>query len=167
MVCVCVCLSVTTFPPTSRNKTAKKRYVRLHHYTSLILKRAIFVKVLCSKVMALKASEQANMQMSTGLPDQILLVFCTMETSDFHEERGPVQCCLQRYIHVLASYARCRVELHVLFAHIYRSPSFAFSVYFPLHVRLTCTCAHASLARPRPNISAEGLHFSAFHYVIK
>ena len=28
-----------------------------------------------------------------------------------------------------------------------------------------CAClAHASLARPRPNISAEGLHFSAFHY---
>ena len=27
-----------------------------------------------------------------------------------------------------------------------------------------CTClAHASLARPRPNISAEGWHFSAFH----
>ena len=44
--------------------------------------------------------------------------------------------------------------------------SFAFSVYFPLHVRLTCALAlrlaHASLARPRPNISAEGLHFSAF-----
>ena len=56
------------------------------------------------------------MQMSTGLPDQILLVFCTVEASDFHEERGPVQCCLQRYI--LASYARCRVELRVLFTHI-------------------------------------------------
>ena len=53
-VCVClsVCLSVTTFSPTSRNKTAKKRYVWLYRYTSLILKLAIFVKVLHSKVMA-------------------------------------------------------------------------------------------------------------------
>ena len=99
------------------------------------------------------------MQMSTGLADQILLIFCTVEASDFHEERGP--CCLQRYI--LASYAHCRVELRVLFAHIYGSPSFAFYVYFPLHVRLTCMCVHASLVRACPNISAEGLHFSAFH----
>ena len=58
-LCVFVCLSVTTFSPTSRNKTAKKRYVRLHRYTSLILKLAIFVKVLLSKVMAWK-SQQAN-----------------------------------------------------------------------------------------------------------
>ena len=50
-VCLSVCLSVTTFSSTSRNKTAKKRYVWLHRYTSLILKLAIFVKVLRSKVM--------------------------------------------------------------------------------------------------------------------
>ena len=46
VVGLCLCLSVCPFSPTSRNKTAKKRYVRLCRYTSLILKLAIFVKVL-------------------------------------------------------------------------------------------------------------------------
>ena len=47
-----VCLSVTTFSATTRNKAAKKRYQRVQYYTGLILKMAIFVKVLRSKVMA-------------------------------------------------------------------------------------------------------------------
>ena len=47
-----VCLSVTTFSATTRNKAAKKRYQRVQYHTGLILKMAIFVKVLRSKVMA-------------------------------------------------------------------------------------------------------------------
>ena len=42
-------LSVTTFSATTRNKAAKKR---CQCHTGLILKIAIFVKVLRSKVMA-------------------------------------------------------------------------------------------------------------------
>jgi hypothetical protein len=45
-------LSVTTFSATTRNKAAKKRYQRVQCHTGLILKMAIFVKVLRSKVMA-------------------------------------------------------------------------------------------------------------------
>ena len=47
-----VCLSVTTFSATTRNKAAKKRYQWVQYHTGLILKMAIFVKVLRSKVMA-------------------------------------------------------------------------------------------------------------------
>ena len=46
-----VCLSVTTFSATTRNKAAKKRYQRVQYHTGLIFKMAIFVKVLRSKVM--------------------------------------------------------------------------------------------------------------------
>ena len=45
-------VTVTTFSATTRNKAAKKRYQRVQCHTGLILKRAIFVKVLRSKVMA-------------------------------------------------------------------------------------------------------------------
>ena len=51
-VCPSVVLSVTTFSATTRNKAAKKRYQRVQCHTGLILKMAIFVKVLRSKVMA-------------------------------------------------------------------------------------------------------------------
>ena len=44
-VCLCVCLSVTTFSATTHNKAAKKRYQRLQYS---IGKMVIFVKVLCS-----------------------------------------------------------------------------------------------------------------------
>ena len=47
-----VCLSVTTFSATTRNKAAKKRYQQVQYHTGLIFKMAIFVKVLRSKVMA-------------------------------------------------------------------------------------------------------------------
>ena len=47
-----VCLSVTTFSATTRNKAANKRYQRVQYHTGLIYKMAIFVKVLRSKVMA-------------------------------------------------------------------------------------------------------------------
>ena len=47
-----VCLSVTTFSATTRNKAAKKQYQRVQYHTGLILKMAILVKVLGSKVMA-------------------------------------------------------------------------------------------------------------------
>ena len=52
LVCVSVCLSVTTFSATTRNKPAKKRHQRVQRYTGLILKLAIFVKALRSRVMA-------------------------------------------------------------------------------------------------------------------
>ena len=47
-----VCLSVTTFSPATRNKTAKKRYQRVQCHTGFILKIAFLVKMLRSKVMA-------------------------------------------------------------------------------------------------------------------
>ena len=51
-VCLSVCLSVTTFSATTRNKAAKKRYQRVQYHTGLIFKMAIFVKALRSEVMA-------------------------------------------------------------------------------------------------------------------
>ena len=47
-----VCLSVTTFSPATRNKTAKKRYQRVQCHTGFIFKMAFLVKMLRSKVMA-------------------------------------------------------------------------------------------------------------------
>ena len=60
-VSVSVCLSVTTFSPTSRNKTAKMRYVRLHCYTSFILKLAIFPKSTAFKLWREKANKLISM----------------------------------------------------------------------------------------------------------
>ena len=78
-VSLSVRLSVTTFSATTRNKPAKKRYQRVQCHTGLILKMAIFVKLLHSKVMAWKPSEQANMLMSMAYLDQILPVSSTVE----------------------------------------------------------------------------------------
>ena len=52
-LCLSVCLSVcvTTFSATVCNKAAKKQYQRVQRYTGFILKMAIFVKILRSKVM--------------------------------------------------------------------------------------------------------------------
>ena len=47
-----ICLSVTTFYPATRNKTAKERYQRAQCHTGFILKVAFLVKMLRSKVMA-------------------------------------------------------------------------------------------------------------------
>ena len=47
-----VSLSVTAFSATTRNKAAKKRYQLVQCHTGLILKMAICVLVLRSKVMA-------------------------------------------------------------------------------------------------------------------
>ena len=49
-VCLPVCLSVSlSFSATTRNKASKKRYQQVQCHTGLILKMAIFVKVLRSK----------------------------------------------------------------------------------------------------------------------
>ena len=51
--CVCVCLSVTTFSATTRNEAAKYGYVPASLLQQrLDLKKAIFVKLWRSKVMA-------------------------------------------------------------------------------------------------------------------
>ena len=69
LVCVSVCVSVTTFSAATRNETAKKRYQRVQCHTGFILKVAILVKMLRSKDnYVVKQSEGANMQISTGLP---------------------------------------------------------------------------------------------------
>ena len=77
-----VCLSVTKFSATTHNKPAKKRHQRVQRYTGFMFKMAIFVKLLCSKVMAWKPSEQANMLISTGLPRPGPLALCIL--SAFH-----------------------------------------------------------------------------------
>ena len=50
--CLSVCLSVTTFSAATRNKTANKRYWWVQCHTGFILKIAVFVKMLRSRVMA-------------------------------------------------------------------------------------------------------------------
>ena len=54
LLCHSVRPSVTTFSATTRNKAAKKRCQRVQCHTGLILKRAIFVKVLRSKSYGVK-----------------------------------------------------------------------------------------------------------------
>ena len=71
-----VCLSVTTFSPSTRNKTAKKQYQLVHCHTGFISKMAILVKRLRSKVMA------ANMQISTGSPRPRLLALCILKAQE-------------------------------------------------------------------------------------
>ena len=63
---VCVCLSVTTFSAATSNKTANKQCCWVQCHTGFILKIAVFVKMLRSK--GVKQSEEANIQISTGLP---------------------------------------------------------------------------------------------------
>ena len=50
LVCHSVRLSGTTYSATTRNKAAKKRYQRVQCHTGLILKIAIFIKVLRSTI---------------------------------------------------------------------------------------------------------------------
>ena len=79
-VCLSVCLSLlTTFSATTRNKPAKKRQQQVQRYTGFILKMAMFVKLLRSRVMAWKPSEQANMLISTGLPRPGPLALCILK----------------------------------------------------------------------------------------
>ena len=59
-----VCLSVTTFSATTRNKPAKKQHQRVQRYTGFISKMAIFVYK--NKGMAWKPSQEANMLIITG-----------------------------------------------------------------------------------------------------
>ena len=64
-----VCLSVTTFSATTRNKAAKKRYQRVQCHTGLILKMAIFVLLMSmaqilpvsSTVEAVEVTRRASM----------------------------------------------------------------------------------------------------------
>ena len=51
-LCVCLSVCVTTFSAATRNETAKKRYQRVQCHTGFILKMAILIKMLRSKVMA-------------------------------------------------------------------------------------------------------------------
>ena len=66
---VTACLSVCyRYSGTTGYKAAKERYQRPQCYVGMDLKKAIFPKLLRSKVMACKTSEKANMLISTGLP---------------------------------------------------------------------------------------------------
>ena len=66
--CLSVCLSVTTFSAATSKKTANKRYELVQYHTGFIFKIAFFLKMLRSKSYGVKQSEEANMQISTGLP---------------------------------------------------------------------------------------------------
>ena len=62
-----VCLSVTTFSATLRNKQVKKQHQWVQRCIGFIFRMAIFVKVPHSEVMTWKPSEQANLLItSTG-----------------------------------------------------------------------------------------------------
>ena len=73
----------------------KQRYQRVQRYTGLIFNLAIFIKTLHSKVTARKPSEQANIQITTGLPRLHLACFRTVEASEVTPEgNGRVLRCL-------------------------------------------------------------------------
>ena len=63
--CLSVCLSVTTFSAATSNKTANKRYEWVQCHTGFILKIG---KNAAFESYGVKQSEEANMQISTGLP---------------------------------------------------------------------------------------------------
>ena len=64
-----VYLSVTTFSAATSNKTANKRYEWVQCHTGFILKIAgFFCKNAAFESYGVKQSEEANMQISTGLP---------------------------------------------------------------------------------------------------
>ena len=67
-VCLSVCLSVTTFSAATSNKTANKRYEWVQCHTGFIFKIAFFVKNVALESYGVKQSEEANMQINTGLP---------------------------------------------------------------------------------------------------
>ena len=77
---LCVCLFTTL--SATRNKPTKKRHQQVKHYAGLIFKIAIFVKILHSKVMTWKPTEQANMLISTGLPRLGLLALCILKEQE-------------------------------------------------------------------------------------
>ena len=52
-VCVCVCLSVCYhYSGTTGYEAAKERYQRPERYVGIVFKKAIFLKLLRSRVMA-------------------------------------------------------------------------------------------------------------------
>ena len=68
-VILSVCLSVTTFSAAASNKTANKRYEWVKCHTGFILKNSVFLsKNVALESHGVKQSEEANMQISTGLP---------------------------------------------------------------------------------------------------
>ena len=68
LFCHSVCLSVTTFSAATSNKTANKRYEWVQCHTGFIFKITFFVKKIALESYGVKQSEEANMQISTGLP---------------------------------------------------------------------------------------------------
>ena len=67
--CLSVCLSVTTFFAATSNKTANNRYEWVQCHTGFILKNSVFCKKnVAFESYCVEQSEEANMQISTGLP---------------------------------------------------------------------------------------------------
>ena len=60
LVCVSVCLSVTTFSATARNNAPNKIYQRLQRDMSKVLKMAFSLTMLCSEVMASFAYRESH-----------------------------------------------------------------------------------------------------------
>ena len=73
-----VCLSARLLP----RATNRPKSQRVQRYTGLILKMAIFQKILRSKVMAWEPSERANMLISTGLPKLGPLGLCILKAQE-------------------------------------------------------------------------------------
>ena len=64
MFCHSVCLSVTTFSAATSNKTANKRFSA----TLALFLNSGFCKNAAFESYGVKQSEEANIQISTGLP---------------------------------------------------------------------------------------------------
>ena len=77
-----VCVSVTMFFATTRNKSAKNWHQWVQRHTGLIINLAIFVIALCSTVMVWKPSQQANMLISTGIPRPGPLALCISKAQE-------------------------------------------------------------------------------------
>ena len=80
-VILSVCLSVTTFSATTSNKTTNKRYEWVQCHTDFILKIAFFCKNAAFEGYGVKQSEEANMQIRTGLPRPALHTLEALEVA--------------------------------------------------------------------------------------
>ena len=60
------------FLPTTSNKTASKRYEWVQCHTGFIFLNSVFCKNVAFESYGVKQSEEANIQISTGLPRSAL-----------------------------------------------------------------------------------------------
>ena len=153
-VSLSVCLSVTTFSAITCSKPAKERY-QMVQGCNVLIKNGDFIKVLCSKAVAWKPSEQVNVLISFGLPRPGSTCF-RLRGHIRSYMKGDLRDLLRLWTRLLPLFSQqCMVwhsastyRLHVRFSTYARA-------VFPM-----CAASKPYYIAPRV------LHFSAFHLLL-